>query len=82
MDIGTNFYGTVYNNMLIAHKRKTNAKNFVVRIMSRMRKVNGYTMKEDDSNKLLIEDVGGGEALSFWSRIAARHIHQPRIVIL
>jgi hypothetical protein len=52
--------------MLIAHKRKTNAKNFVVKIMSRMRKVNGYTMKEDDSNKLLIEDVRGGEALSFW----------------
>jgi hypothetical protein len=45
-----------------------------------MRKVNGYTMKEE--NKLLIEDVSGGEALSFWSRIAARHIHQPRIVIL
>jgi hypothetical protein len=50
-----------------------------------MRKDTGYTMKEDDSNKLLIEDVSGDEALSFWStsRIAARHnIHQPRIVIL
>jgi hypothetical protein len=58
--------------MLIAHKRKTNAKNFVVKIMSRMRKDTGYT----------IEDVSGDEALSFWSRIAARHIHQPRIVIL
>jgi hypothetical protein len=52
--------------------------------MSRMRKDKdkGYTMKENDSNKLLIEDISGGEALSFWSRIAARHIHQPRIVIL
>ena len=40
-------------------------------------------MKEDDSNKkLLIDDISGDEALSFWSRIAARHIHQPRIVIL
>ena len=39
--------------VLIAHKRKTNAKNFVVKIMSRMRKDTGYTMKEDDSNKLL-----------------------------
>jgi hypothetical protein len=68
--------------MLIAHKRKTNAKNFVVKIMSRVRKDTGYTMKEDDSNKLFIEDVSGDEALSFWSRIAARHIHQPRIVIL
>jgi hypothetical protein len=38
-------------------------------------------MKENDSSKLLIEDISGGEALSFWSRIAARHIHQPRIVI-
>ncbi len=63
---------------MIAHKRKTNAKNFVVKIMSRMRKVKVYTMKEGDSNKLLIEDVSGGEALSFWSRIVARHIHQPR----
>ena len=68
--------------LLTAHKRKTNAKNFVVKIMSRMRKDKGYTMKENDSNKLLIEDISGGEALSFWSRIAARHIHQPRIVIL
>jgi hypothetical protein len=50
--------------------------------MSRVRKDTGYTMKEDDSNKLLIEDVSGDEALSFWSRIAARHIHQPRIVIV
>jgi hypothetical protein len=47
-----------------------------------MRKDKGYTMKENDSNKLLIEDISGGEALSFWSRIAARHIQQPRIVIL
>ena len=38
--------------------------------------------KEDDSNKLLIDDVSGDEALSFWSRIAARHIHQPRIINL
>jgi hypothetical protein len=51
-----------------------------------MSKDKGYTMKENDSNKLLIliEDISGGEgeALSFWfwSRIAARHIHQPRIV--
>jgi hypothetical protein len=29
-----------------------------------MRKDIGYTMKENDSNKLLIEDIGGGEALS------------------
>jgi hypothetical protein len=42
----------------------------------------GYTMKENNSNKLLIENISGGEALSFWSRIAARRIHQPRIVIL
>ncbi len=26
--------------------------------------------------------VSGDEALSFWSRIAAKHIHQPRIIIL
>ena len=57
-------------------------KNFVVKTMSRMRKDKRYTMKGNDSNKLLIEDISGGEALSFWSRIAARHIHQPRIVIL
>ncbi len=50
--------------------------------MSRMRKDKGYKTKEDDSNKLLIEYISGDEALSFWSRIAARHIHQPRIVIL
>jgi hypothetical protein len=59
-----------------------NAKNFVVKIMNRMRKDKGYAMKENDSNELLIEDISGGEALSFWFRIAARHIHQPRIVIL
>jgi hypothetical protein len=49
---------------------------------SRMRKdIRGKT-KENDSNKLLIDDISGDEALSFWSRIAARHVHQPRIVIL
>ena len=60
---------------------KTNAKNFVVKIM-RIKDEEGQTVKTkaDDSNKLLIE--GGDEALSFRSRIAARHIHQPRIVIL
>ncbi len=47
-----------------------------------MRKdIRGKT-KEDDSNKLFIDDVRGDEALSFWSRIAARHIHQPKIAIL
>ena len=61
---------------------KTNAKNFVVKIMSRMSKDKGYKTKEADSNKLLIKDISGDEALSFWSRIAARHIHQPRIIIL
>ena len=64
---------------------KTNAKNFVIKIMRiRMRKDKLSTVKtkEDDSNKLLIDDISGDEALSFWSRIASRHIHQPRIVIL
>jgi hypothetical protein len=43
-----------------------------------MRKDKGYTMKENDSNKLLIEDISGGEALSFWSRIAAsRKAYSP-----
>jgi hypothetical protein len=46
-----------------------------------MRKDKGYKTKEDDSNKLLMEDISCDEALSFWSRIAARLIHQPRIVI-
>jgi hypothetical protein len=33
--------------------------------------------KEDHSNKLLIDDISGDEALSFWSRIAARHSYSP-----
>jgi hypothetical protein len=37
--------------------------------------------RRNDSNKLLIDDFSGDEAMSFWSRIAARHIHQPRIII-
>ena len=55
---------------------KTDAKNFVVKIM-RIKDEEGQTVKtkEDDSNKLLIDDVSGDEALSFWSRIAARHAY-------
>jgi hypothetical protein len=48
----------------------------------RLRKRQGCKTKESDSNKLLIDNISGGESLSFWSRIAARHIHQPRIIIL
>ncbi len=37
---------------------------------SRMRKdIRGKT-KENDLNKLLIDDISDDEALSFWSRIA------------
>ncbi len=65
------------------YKLRANNDEVVIKIMSRMRKDKGCKTKEDDSNKLLIDDVSGDEALSFWSRIiAARHIHQPRIVIL
>ncbi len=47
-----------------------------------LRKDKGYKTKENDSNKLLIDNVSADETLSFWSRIAARHIHQPRTVII
>ncbi len=47
-----------------------------------MRKDIRSKTKGDDSNKLFIDDFSGDEALSFWARIVARHIHQPRIVIL
>ena len=58
----------------------------VIKIMREemeMKKEQRSRRRRKDSNKLLIDDVSGGEPLSFWSRIAARHIiHQPRIVIL
>ncbi len=34
-----------------------------------------------DSNKLIIDYFSGGKSLTFWSRIAARRIHQPRLII-
>jgi hypothetical protein len=37
--------------------------------------------KENDSNKLRIDYIRGGKSLTFWSRIAARRIHQPRCII-
>ena len=37
-------------------------------------------MKDNDSNKLRINYISGGKSL-FWSRIAARRIHQPRFII-
>jgi hypothetical protein len=44
---------------------------------SRMRKdIRGKT-KENDSNKLLIDDISGDEALPFWSRIARRKAYSP-----
>ncbi len=55
----------------------------VIKILrEEMRREQRSRRRRKDSNKLLIDDVSGGETLSFWSRIAARHIHQPRIVIL
>jgi hypothetical protein len=68
---------------LLWSELRANNDEVVIKIMrSRMRKdIRGKT-KENDSNKLLIDDISGDKALSFWSRIAARHVHQPRIVIL
>jgi hypothetical protein len=37
--------------------------------------------KENDSNKLRIDYISDGKSLTFWSRIAARRIHQPRCII-
>jgi hypothetical protein len=37
--------------------------------------------KENGSNKLRIDYISGGKSLTFWSRIAARLIHQPRCII-
>ena len=34
-----------------------------------------------DSNELIIDYFSGGKSLTFWSRIAARRIHQPRFII-
>ena len=34
-----------------------------------------------DSNELMIDYFSGGKSLTFWSRIAARRIHQPRFII-
>ncbi len=81
--MGTMDVNVLTTNVETAQAWKTDAKNFVVKIM-RIKDEEGQTVKtkEDDSNKLLIDDVSGDEALSFWSRIAARHIHQPRIIIL
>ena len=34
-----------------------------------------------DSNELIIDYFSDGKSLNFWSRIAARRIHQPRFII-
>ena len=69
--------------MLIPHKRENKCEELCDSDYE-WKDEEGQTVKtkEDDSNKLLIDDISGDEALSFWSRIAARHIHQPRIVNL
>ena len=51
-----------------------------IKIMRRRRR-GRYKTTESDSNKLRIDYFSGGKSLTFWSRIAARHIHQPRFII-
>ncbi len=62
---------------VVTHKRETNAKNLVIKIM---REAVGKAT-ESDPNKLITDYISGGQSLTFWSRIAARRIHQPRFII-
>ena len=60
-----------------AQEGKTNAKNLVIKIMRD--EVGKAT--ESESNKVIVDYISGGQSLTFWSRIAARRIHQPRCII-
>ena len=60
-----------------AQAQRTNAKNLVIKIMRD--EVGKAT--ESDSNKVIVDYISGGQSLTFWSRIAARRIHQPRCII-
>ncbi len=68
--------------MLLSYKSETDAKKVVIKIMRRRRRGRqdeGERLKI--KNKLRIDYISGGKSLTFWSRIAARRIHQPRCII-